>query len=252
MDLNEQKFRMLSEYAFINDKSYKSGDELDSALLEDDDPLDGFDLDDSDEGDESNPEDMETPEGDEEIDPAVEPQPGEEPADEQDDEFPADEIEGDTNDVETDEDGDIELDVSDLVKGNEETKETAEITSQKIDTLLQSIDTLIQSSSKIDALASRMDNIEQEIIKRNPTKDEKLEMQSLHSAPYNIKIGDYWADKPGYVSDISDPNSQPTFNDIDEPKEYVLDPNEIENSYNETNVKNTFDYDEEEVDDYSA
>lgn len=261
----KRKFNLLSEYAFVKDNSYNQpNDELDKTLLEDDeDPLDGIDFGDEEGGDTPEgdaPEDgeMESDDlgddmgGDEPaVEPAVEPQPGEESLDGEDEDFPIDDM--DDVEAEESEDGDIELDVTDLVQGSEDAKASADEANGKIDQLLGSIEQLLQTTTKIDALGQRMSDIENEIIKRNPTKDEKLEMQSLHSAPYTVKVQDYWADKQDYIEDVA--KTGPTFNDIDQPeaeKEMVLTQKKVDDTYSELNVKNTFDYEEEDVDDYNV
>jgi hypothetical protein len=40
----------------------------------------------------------------------------------------------------------------------------------------------------MDKITNKIENLEQEIIKRNPTEVEKLEMRSLNSFPYSQKI----------------------------------------------------------------
>ena len=264
----KKKFQLLSEYAFIKDKSYEQ-DQFQGALFEDDeeeDPLADFgdEMGNNDDSQEEGPEkdgDMggdenQEPEGEgSKVDPAVEPQPGEEDKEDSDDpfgDFPVDDLESDDEMGGESEGGDVELDVTELVQGSEEAKASADEANQKIDQLLSSIDQLLQASEKIDALGQRMADIENEIVKRNPTKEEKLEMQSLHSAPYTVKLGDYWADKADYIEDVA--KTGPTFNDIDQPKqepeEMTLTQADVDRSYSEMNVKNSFDYEEDEVDDY--
>ena len=50
----------------------------------------------------------------------------------------------------------------------------------------------------MDQVINKIEDLEKEIEKRNPTPVEKLEMMSLDSFPYSVKLTDYWADKEGY------------------------------------------------------
>ena len=93
-----------------------------------------------------------------------------------------------------------------------------------------------------------------ELQKRVPTPVEKLQLQSLHSFPYNVKLTDYWVpteeDKYKYaVANVkTNMNDDPTFNvnvknlpNIQkEPEEYTLRASDIMKGYNETMVKNSF------------
>ena len=261
MSQSSDRFRLLTEYAFINDDSlYRKKDQINPNLLEDDDEEDPFaNVDDF----EDNPSQQDEPEdmdlgsddvdsdsetdnmdnemgSDLEIEPAVEPQPGNE--DDMNDES--------SNEISSD-GGDIELDVTDIVNDTKESKEASLEASSKIDQLLSNIEQVLQTSTKIDSIIQRMDNIENEIIKRNPTKDEKIEMQSLHSAPYTVKLGDYWADKTDQVLDLS--KEGPTFDDIDNPEnkqEIEINPEEVKSSYSDIGMNDSYDFEEEEVDDY--
>ena len=86
--------------------------------------------------------------------------------------------------------------------------------------------------------------MEKEIIKRNPTPVEKLEMRSLSSAPFNQKLTDYWADKEGAYDVMNK-----------KPKEYVLTKDDVDSTYSDAGVRKTFSiednpYDEESIKDY--
>jgi len=93
----------------------------------------------------------------------------------------------------------------------------------------------------MDSIASKIDTLEKEIVKRNPTPVEKLEMRSMDSFPYNIKLTDYWKDVDGYDATGEQ-----------KPKEYILKKDDIDTGgVVDTSIKKTFDvpedYEEEDV-----
>lgn len=139
----------------------------------------------------------------------------------------------------------VELDVTELVTGTEEAKQSADMANQKLDQLMGVLDQLDQKMASMDGITSKIDNLENELEKRAPTPDEKLEMRSLDSYPYNLKLTDFWAEKEGQydVMGVNDDNA--------EPKEYTLTQDDVNADYNETSVKNTFnddnDFDEEDI-----
>jgi hypothetical protein len=137
---------------------------------------------------------------------------------------------------------DVEVDVTELVKGSEEAKEAADKASQNSEMLLQKLADLEARISSMDAVSGKIEELENEIIKRNPTPVEKLEMRSLSSYPYSQKLTDYWADKKGAYDVMGN----------EEKEEYTLTQDDIDNSYSEGDVKQSFtvkeeDYEEEDI-----
>lgn len=136
----------------------------------------------------------------------------------------------------------IEIDVTSLVKGTEDAKssadravQTSELVLQKLADMEQKITGMAASAGQLDA---KMNNIEHQIVKRNPTPVEKLEMRSFDSFPYNQKLTDFWNEKEGSNYDpMSDTKK----------KEYVLTQDDVDNSYSESEIENSFDYDEEDI-----
>lgn len=131
----------------------------------------------------------------------------------------------------------IELDVTELVKGSEAAKASADSANSKIEQLMGMVDKLESQLQSMSAISTKIEDLEKEIERRNPTPTEKLEMRSLDSFPYNIKLSDFWAEK----SDRYDTGAEPK-----EPTEYVLTQKEIDDSYNESDIEDSFD--EEEID----
>ena len=136
----------------------------------------------------------------------------------------------------------VEVDVTQIVKGNEEAKEAATDASAKTSELLNKFSELEQRVAAMDSITSKIDTLEKEIVKRNPTPIEKLEMRSMSSFPYNIKLTDYWKDVEGY--EASEENK---------PKEYILTKDDVQTSGVDTSIKKTFDItdDYEEEDTYA-
>jgi hypothetical protein len=81
---------------------------------------------------------------------------------------------------------------------------------------------------KMDTIMSKVSKIED----TNKTPDEKLEMRSLDSFPYSMKLTDYWEDK------ISDPTNNYEVTDNDE-EVFKVTKDDIED-YNELDIKNSF------------
>jgi hypothetical protein len=99
------------------------------------------------------------------------------------------------------------------------------------------------------SLNGMMAEVDAELKKRIPTPNEKLQMQSLSAYPYNIKLTDYFipvkADKPQNVNISQDGLGRNYFDKISDQseqiaKDYVLTTDDIENSYNQVDVENSF------------
>lgn len=142
---------------------------------------------------------------------------------------------------------DVEIDVTQLVNNTDEAKAAAEQAAQTSNAstqmLLQKLADLEARLGNMDNVAAKIDGIEQEIIKRNPTDEEKLSLRSLSSYPYTQKLTDYWADKTGKYDVMDNEN---------EPKEYVLTQDDIDSEYNDNEIKKSFsvndaDYEEEDI-----
>lgn len=129
----------------------------------------------------------------------------------------------------------IEVDVSDIVDKAEATRTEIEGLTSKMEELMGGFNELSGQVTGMDKVINKIENLEQEIEKRNPTPVERLEMRSLDSFPYNVSLTDFWSDKEGY---------EPT--DEDE-EEYTLTQKDID-EYSETDIKNSFDYDENDED----
>jgi hypothetical protein len=234
-----KKFKLLSEYDFYTEKKeepkYMDDKELvlgDKALSEvDEEPSDDNQQADMDM--DSGEEMTSDIESDEEINADI-PEPDdmdmEEPVEEPMEEPASDEI---------------EVDVTSLVKGSEEAKQAADKATQNTEMLLQKLSDLESRLANMTTISNKIEDLEQEIVKRNPTPVEKLEMRSLSSYPFNQKLTDYWADKEG-AYDVMGNN---------EPKEYVLKKDDVDATYSDASIQKSFntninDFEEEDIPDY--
>ena len=82
----------------------------------------------------------------------------------------------------------VEVDVTSIVKGAEEAKAAAEQSNSKMEELLNNFKELESRLSAMSVLSTKIDNLEQEIEKRNPTPEERLELsKSLKHSPETSK-----------------------------------------------------------------
>ena len=125
----------------------------------------------------------------------------------------------------------VELDVTELVKGSEEAKASADSANQKIDQLMGMIDNLENQVTSMGSISTKIDSLENELEKRAPTPNEKLEMISMDSAPFNMRLGDFWKDQEGQYDIMSDDKKE---------TQYVLDKKEIEKDYSNDELKDSF------------
>lgn len=168
--------------------------------------------------------------GDEEMDFG-----GEEGGEEETDEFgtadefsAADELEDIESDVE-------EIDVTAIVDKSEEAKEAAQQAfsasqenSEYIKTVTDRIENLTAQLSKMDSILGKVTELERQI----KTPEEKLELRSLDSYPFNLKLTDYWEEK-------SQQNDNYKVTNGNKEKEYTISKEDVD-EYNEEEIANSF------------
>ena len=134
----------------------------------------------------------------------------------------------------------VEVDVTQLVKGSEEAKKSADMSFIKTTELLSKFNDLEKRVAAMDSITNKIDTLEKEIVKRNPTPVEKLEMRSMSSFPYNIKLTDYWKDVNGY--EATSPEKE---------QEFVLTKDDVDSGFSDSSIKSSFnvpdDYEEEDI-----
>ena len=119
-----------------------------------------------------------------------------------------------------------------MVKGSEEAKAAAEAANNNTQQLMQQLQNLEARLAKMDAVSNKIEQLEKEIVKRNPTPVEKLEMRSLSSYPYSQKLTDYWSDKTGPYDVMDDEQKK-------KHKEYTLTQDDV-NNYTDNEIKKSF------------
>ena len=139
-----------------------------------------------------------------------------------------------------------ELDVTELVNKNTEIGDTVE----KFSTQLMDIETkFTELNSKLDTMDSlfqKIDNIEDEIQKMAPpTPEEKMELRSLDSYPYNQRLDDYFDQKKSQYKRLRGIDLEPQTDDSVE-KEYTLTQGEADN-WDDNSIGKSFNpsYDDE-------
>lgn len=155
------------------------------------------------------------------------------------DEFSAaDELETSDDDVE-------EIDVTDIVKRADDAKgyaEKAVAASEEgknmIKDLMSKFEALQQSLGAIEVVKNEVTSIKKDIQAQKPK--EKLELRSLDSYPFNVKLTDYWNDeklKDNYeVTDGSTPDAESQDGQV---KVWKLDPSET-TDFSTVDIKKSF------------
>ena len=226
--INEESKRLMqiSEYAFYTVNEAEE-DDIDAELddLESELPP----------SDDAEPETQEEPMGDIGDEGGF----GDEPMDE-----PAEEIGDD----------EVEVDVTDLVNTSNELKASSDENSDKMSELIDNfsklasqVNSMGQMSKKIDSLDSELSKVSAEIEKRNPTPTEKIEMRSLDSFPYNIKLSDFWSDNADKFTTVDSAESTVGGEEEEEAKEYVLTKADA-SDFSSSDIKDSFgDFEEEDI-----
>ena len=103
-------------------------------------------------------------------------------------------LDGDLSSGETtDETGSEELDITDLVNTQKNIESKQE---SYFDNLFKQLNDLETKLSAMDNVMSKLNDLENKIEKSRPkTPEEKLELRSLDSGPYNQKLSDFFDDK---------------------------------------------------------
>ena len=117
-----------------------------------------------------------------------------------------------------------ELDITDLVTSQ---KNMEEKQSEYFENLFSQLSSLEGKLSEMDNIMDKINSIEQKIEKyREKTPQEKLELRSLDSGPFNQKLTDFFDDK---MEDIEKSGKN----------EYVITSDDVE-SYSPSEIKNSF------------
>lgn len=117
-----------------------------------------------------------------------------------------------------------EMDITDLVKSQKNVEQKQE---EYFDNLFQHLDNLESKLGEMDGIMTKLNDLETKIEKyREKTPQEKLELRSLDSGPFNQKLTDFFQDKE---EDMEKSGKN----------EYILTQDEVED-YSPSEIKKTF------------
>ena len=117
-----------------------------------------------------------------------------------------------------------EMDITDLVKSQKKVEEKQE---EYFENLFQHLDNLESKLGEMDGIMSKLNDLEMKIEKyREKTPQEKLELRSLDSGPFNQKLSQFFDDK----EDDMEKSGK---------NEYILTQDDVED-YSPVEIKKTF------------
>jgi hypothetical protein len=120
-----------------------------------------------------------------------------------------------------------ELDITELVTSQKDMREKQD---SYFDQLFKQLSQLESKLGEMDKLVSQINSLEQKVERYRPkTPQEKLELRSLDSGPFNQKLTDFFDDKQ---QDIQKSGKN----------EYVLTSDEVEN-FSDSDIRNSFNID---------
>jgi hypothetical protein len=116
------------------------------------------------------------------------------------------------------------MDITDLVKSQKKVEQKQE---EYFENLFQHLDNLESKLGEMDSIMSKLNDLETKIEKyREKTPQEKLELRSLDSGPFNQKLSQFFDDKE---EDMEKSGKN----------EYILTQDEVED-YSPIEIKKTF------------
>jgi phosphopantetheine adenylyltransferase len=122
-------------------------------------------------------------------------------------------------------DGTEELDVTELVTTQ---KDIADKQDEYMESMFSRLEDLTNKLGQMDSILQKIDNLEQKVEKyRQKSPEEKLQLRSLDSYPFNQKLTDFFVDKQGEFEQTGK-------------EEYILTSDEVEN-YSDGDIKKSFD-----------
>ena len=133
-------------------------------------------------------------------------------------------VEGETTPTSGGESDVEELDITDLVTSQKDIQSKQE---EYMSSMMEKLSDLENKLSAMDSIFDKINNIETKIEKyRQKSPEEKLQLRSLDSYPYNQKLTDFFVDKQGDMEATGK-------------NEYVLTDDEVEN-FSPADIKKTF------------
>ena len=143
-------------------------------------------------------------------------------------------VEGETTPTPGGESDVEELDITDLVTSQKDIQSKQE---EYMSSMMEKLSDLENKLSAMDSIFDKINNIETKIEKyRQKSPEEKLQLRSLDSYPYNQKLTDFFVDKQGDMEATGK-------------NEYVLTDDEVEN-FSPEEIKKTFNIYKDENDQF--
>ena len=141
---------------------------------------------------------------------------------------------GDEMDFNAEGEEDEVIDVEDLTQAQEASEEKIEGVDDKLTSLLGVVKKFIKALDQND---KKLEDLRKEFERRNPTEEEKLNLRSLSSFPYNVNPKEYWKEKTKNSNyNVSFDNDIPT---SEENKEYVFKKKDLQ-SFNDKEIADSF------------
>jgi len=129
------------------------------------------------------------------------------------------------SDMGSEEGGTEELDITDLVTTQKDMSSKQE---EYMETMMDRLNDLTSKLEDMDQILQKINDLEHKVEKyRQKSPEEKLQLRSLDSYPYNQKLTDFFVDKEVEMEKTGK-------------NDYVLTPDEVEN-YSESDIKKSFD-----------
>jgi len=134
----------------------------------------------------------------------------------------------------------VEIDVTEIIKNTEDNNKNIMAAIQQMKQMQNQLQRMDNISNNISNLETQIQKVADEIKERNPTPNEKIEMRSLDSFPYNLKLSDFWGQNPNKFTGVETKEEG-------KPEEYVLKQSDIDN-FSDSEIKKSFnDYEEEDI-----
>lgn len=138
----------------------------------------------------------------------------------------------DVEEIGAEEDETEEVEITDLVNSQKNVEEKQQ---EYFDNLFNQLKNMEEKLGEMDNIMNALNTLEAKVEKYRPkTSQEKMELRSLDSGPFNQKLSDYFEDKE---EDFEKQGRE----------EYILTTNEVED-FSPKEIRNTFDtYDDEDL-----
>lgn len=152
------------------------------------------------------------------------------------------EVESDSSDDE----GEVEIDVTDLVDKTDQVQDYIKSLESKVGELESKL-------TVIDSLGSKLNDLGEKIDSKFPSQETKLKLSSLSAYPYSKTVDDFWDEKGSEgnysIEDNSIDNHKTekehmvsSEEDKKEEDEYIITKTDIDSEYNESEIKKKLGY----------